>query len=141
MSPFDVHYNRAPLSGLIEFIRHYPALKKNLNMGHMHLRTLIHKLPYYENSLHIMQNERTITKMNCSYSGKTLSCYLIQIGGRTVNRVVSYFREGDHVERGDIFGMIRMGSQVDIVVPHLNGMQLMVQPGQKVRAGETILIE
>jgi phosphatidylserine decarboxylase len=37
MSPFDVHYNRAPVSGKIGFIRHYPAHGENLDMGSMHL--------------------------------------------------------------------------------------------------------
>jgi phosphatidylserine decarboxylase len=44
------------------------------------------------------------------------------------------------VAKGDIFGMIRIGSQVDLVVTRLPGMEVKVRPGDKVRAGETILI-
>jgi phosphatidylserine decarboxylase len=36
MSPFDVHYNRAPVSGKVEFVRHYPGRGRNLHMGPMH---------------------------------------------------------------------------------------------------------
>jgi phosphatidylserine decarboxylase len=44
------------------------------------------------------------------------------------------------VAKGDLFGMIRIGSQVDLVVTHLRGMEVRVRPGDKVRAGETIFI-
>jgi phosphatidylserine decarboxylase len=37
--------------------------------------------------------------------------------------------------------MIKIGSQVDIIVPYFKDMQIKVRPGDKVRAGETILIE
>jgi phosphatidylserine decarboxylase len=40
MSPFDVHYNRAPVSGKVEFVCHYPGRGRNLHMGPMHWRIL-----------------------------------------------------------------------------------------------------
>jgi len=141
MSPFNVHYNRAPLSGLIEFIRHYPARVNNFYMRPMHLRTIFRKKPLYKNSLHILHNERTVTKVNGIFRGIPLPCYLVQIAGKRVNRIESYLREGDYIKRGAIFGMIRMGSQVDLVVRHVTGMQVQVKQGDKVRAGETVLIE
>ncbi len=141
MSPFDVHFNRAPLSGQIQFIRHYPAVKKNVHMGSMHLRTVLKLAPLSKNSLHIVQNERTITKIDGEFKGDALSCYVIQIAGGSVRGIDSYFREGEKVERGAIFGMIRIGSQVDLIVPLKEGMKMRVHPGQRVRAGETVLIE
>ena len=140
MSPFNVHYNRAPLSGLVEFIRHYPARMKNFYMQPMHLRTIFRKKPFYENSLHILHNERTVTKLNCLYRGIPLPCYLVQIAGKSVNRIESYMRPGACIKRGEVFGMIKLGSQVDIIVRQAAGMQVKVNPGDKVRAGETILI-
>jgi len=47
MSPFDVHYNRAPLSGEIQAVTHYPAQSKNLHMGPMHWRSILNCLPMY----------------------------------------------------------------------------------------------
>jgi phosphatidylserine decarboxylase len=47
---------------------------------------------------------------------------------------------GEEVGKGKIFGMIRIGSQVDLVLPYERGMKILVQPGDRVRAGETILI-
>ena len=140
MSPFDVHYNRAPLAGEVGFIRHHPALGKNLLMGPMHLRILMKRKPYYENSLHIVQNERTVTCLQGEYRGSPLALYVVQIGSRNVHGIDSYFQAGDRVERGATFGMIRIGSQVDLIVPWREGLQAQVRPGDRVRAGETILI-
>ncbi|HWR88304.1 MAG TPA: phosphatidylserine decarboxylase [Acidiferrobacterales bacterium] len=141
MSPFDVHYNRAPLTASIGFIRHHPALSANVHMGPMHLRTLIGRSPYYANSMHIVVNERTVTHFDGEYRGAPASLYVVQIGARTVNGIDSYYQVGQRVERGKTFGMIRIGSQVDLIMPWREGFALQVQPGDKVRAGETILIQ
>jgi phosphatidylserine decarboxylase len=141
MSPFDVHYNRAPVSGEVEFIRHYPAKKKNLHMGSMHWRTLAKRLPYYENSFHILENERKVTKINAFYKDLPFSCYIIQIAGGSVQGIESCVKEGETIQKGAIFGMIRIGSQVDLVMPRIEGLKLKARPGDKVRAGETIILE
>ncbi|HET9699635.1 MAG TPA: phosphatidylserine decarboxylase [Burkholderiales bacterium] len=140
MSPFDVHFNRAPLAGTIGFIRRHPARGENAHMGPMHWRSLVGIEPRYRNSVHIVQNERTVTHFLGEYEGAPLSLYVVQIGARTVNGIDSYFREGERVERGQTFGMIRIGSQVDLVVPWRPGLEARVRPGQRVRAGETILV-
>jgi phosphatidylserine decarboxylase len=140
MSPFDVHYNRAPLTGTIDFIRRHPARGENLHMGAMHWRTLLNREPHYAGSLHIMQNERTVTRFVADYRGAALGYYVVQIGARTVNGIDSYYRTGEQVERGQTFGMIRIGSQVDLVVPWRAGFEPQVRPGETVRAGETVLI-
>ncbi len=81
MSPFDVHYNRAPLSGDIEFIRHHRAQWKNHHMGSMHWRSLMRRFPIYENSHHLISNERTVTKIRGTYRREDVSCYVVQIAG------------------------------------------------------------
>jgi phosphatidylserine decarboxylase len=133
MSPFDVHYNRAPVSGKVEFVRHYPGQGRNLHMGPMHWRILLRRPPYYRDSAHIVQNERTVTKI--------AGCYIVQIAAKTVAGIDSYLKAGDSAERGAIFGMIRIGSQVDVVLPWRDGMKVRVRPGDRVRAGETVLVE
>jgi phosphatidylserine decarboxylase len=141
MSPFDVHYNRAPIIGRIDFVRRHPSSGGNLHMGSMHWRTLFDIAPHYAESVHIVQNERTVTHLVGDYRGAPLSCYVVQIGARTVNGIDSYFREGDVIERGQTLGMIRIGSQVDLVVSWRPDLRVLVQPGQRVRAGETRLVE
>jgi phosphatidylserine decarboxylase len=141
MSPFDVHYNRAPLQGSVEFVRHHPGRGPNLDMGAMHWRILTGREPFYEDSLHIVQNERTVTKINGRFRGVALPCYVVQIASKNVSGIDSYVKPGDAVQRGAVFGMIRIGSQVDVVVPWVQGMQVHVRPGDRVVAGETILVD
>jgi len=138
MSPFDVHYNRAPLDGTVEFVRHHPGRGRNLHMGPMHWRILFGRKPYYEGSAHIVQNERTVTKIRSACGD---SCYVVQIAAKTVDGIDSYVKPGDTVEKGAIFGMIRIGSQVDVVVPWREGIAVRVRPGDRVRAGETVLFD
>ncbi len=140
MSPFNVHYNRSPLAGQVEFVHHYPARPANLAMAAMHLRTLLNRPPHYHNSRHIISNERTVTKIASRYRQQDLSCYIVQIAGRSVNGIDSYVTVGQQVKKGDILGMIRIGSQVDLVVTRREGMRVLVKPGDKVRAGETVVI-
>ena len=140
MSPFNVHYNRVPLSGRVEFIKHYPPNGKNYHMGPMHWRTLISRRPLYRQSLHIVGNERTVTKVTGKFRGKDLPYYVIQIAGKSVKGIDSYTRAGAAVNKGAIFGMIRIGSQVDLVLAHQPEMKILAKPGDRVRAGESILI-
>ena len=141
MSPFDVHFNRAPVSGTVEFVRHHPGRGPNLHMGPMHWRILRRREPYYEGSAHIVQNERMVTKINGALRGTVLPCYVVQIAAKTVAGIDSYVRPGMPVEQGAIFGMIRVGSQVDVVLPWREEMSVRVRPGERVRAGETVLCD
>jgi phosphatidylserine decarboxylase len=141
MSPFDVHYNRAPLAGRIGFIRRHAARGANAYMTPMHWRTLFNVAPHYTDSVHIVQNERAVTHITGEYRGAALGVYVVQIGARTVNGIDSYYQVGQRVERGATFGMIRVGSQVDLIIPWRADFDVRVQPGERVRAGETILIQ
>ncbi len=140
MSPFDVHYNRAPLSGCVMDVKHHPPKTTNRHMGAMHLRTLMRRRPLYRGSMHLIENERTVTRIDGEYSGESLPCYIVQIAGGSVRGIDSYIPPGGRVARGEIFGMIRIGSQVDLVLPWKAGMEVLVKPGDRVRAGETLLV-
>jgi phosphatidylserine decarboxylase len=141
MSPFNVHYNRVPVSGTIRFIHHHPASTGNVCMLWMHLRTLFRRPPLYKNSTHIVLNERTVTKIDGEYRGNRIGCYVVQIAAKSVSGIDVYASEGQKVSAGEIYGMIRIGSQVDMVVTPLAGMKIRVTPGQRVRAGRTVLID
>jgi phosphatidylserine decarboxylase len=140
MSPFDVHYNRTPLAGTVAFVRRHPASGGNVSMTAMHWRSLLGLEPRYAGSEHIVQNERTVTRFEAEYRGAPLPLYVVQIGALTVNGIDSYIKPGQRVERGATFGMIRIGSQVDLVVPWRPGFEVRVRPGDRVRAGETIVV-
>lgn len=140
MSPFDVHYNRAPLTATVDMIKKHPGTGPNAHMGPMHWRTIIKRAPLYANSVHIVQNERTVTRFVAEYAGTPLSFYVVQIGAKTVNGIDSYFNVGEGVARGAKFGMIRIGSQVDLILPRRPEFKVLVKPGERVRAGESILV-
>ncbi len=140
MSPFDVHYNRVPQDGTVAFIHRHAATNGNAHMGAMHWRSVLGIEPRYAGSMHIVQNERAVTAIDSAYRGEAMRYYVVQIGALTVNGIDAYFRAGDRVERGETFGMIRIGSQVDLVVPWRTGLEAVVRPGDRVRAGETIVV-
>ncbi len=141
MSPFDVHYNRAPVSGTVDFVRRHPGRGPNLHMGAMHWRILRRREPYYEGAEHIVQNERAVTRISGALKGFPLYCYVVQIAAKTVSGIDSYVKPGETVEKGAVFGMIRIGSQVDVVIPWREGLNVRVRPGDRVRAGETLLCD
>lgn len=141
MSPFDVHFNRSPLPGRIESVNHYPPKKANFHMHPMHLRTVLSLKPYYRGSRHILENERTVTRISGQFKSSDLSCYVVQIAGGQVSGIDSYIPVGGEVDKGQIFGMIRIGSQVDLIVPKWENMRITVTPGDKVFAGESVLVE
>jgi phosphatidylserine decarboxylase len=94
----------------------------------------------YQNSPHILENERTVTRIDGRVGRNLLSCYVVQIAGGSVDGIDSFVKVGQLLQKGSIFGMIRIGSQVDIICNWVEGMRLQVSAGDKVRAGETILI-
>ncbi len=88
-----------------------------------------------------MENERKVTRIQGALKGSPVSCYVVQIGAKTVHGIDSYIPEGGRVQKGEIFGMIRIGSQVDLIAPLLADVKIKVKPGDSVRAGETVLLE
>ena len=64
---------------------------------------------------------------------------VVQIASRLVRRIVSYVSEGEEIELGTRIGAIRFGSQVDVVVPRRVDLEVTVQPGDRIRAGESII--
>ncbi|MBF0299209.1 MAG: phosphatidylserine decarboxylase [Oligoflexia bacterium] len=140
MSPFDVHYNRMPIKGHIKKIGHYfpnSPLSKKINQGMYNIfsNLLFDEKPYYHDADFIIDNERA------SYIIKNNQCtvYVTQIADRWVNKIVNFVDE-KILSQGEIFGMIRMGSQVDIFVPSLDTYRIKVSLGEKVKAGISVLM-
>jgi hypothetical protein len=103
-------------------------------------RTILGRPPFYRHARHIIQNERQVTRIVGTYKGERFPYYVVQIAGRSVNGIDSFVQPGEEVDKGSIFGIIRIGSQVDLVVPHLPDLKIKTRPGARVRAGETILV-
>ena len=117
MSPINVHVNRSPINGKVNFFKYHPG--KYLVAWHPKSSLL---------------NERTTLVLGHS-SGKEV--LVRQIAGALARRIVWYVKEGDTIAQGDQFGFIKFGSRVDLYLPI--GTQIDVQIGQKVTGGVTVL--
>ncbi len=118
MSFLDVHVNRAPVAGRVALLTHVPGLFGSLRDPQM-----------------VFENERTTTIIR--HGG--IDVAVVQIASRLVRQIASFVREGDDVVLGQRIGVIRLGSQVDLVLPVGSGLTILVSPGERVTAGVSIL--
>ncbi len=132
MSFFDVHVNRVPINGQLEFIKHHKA--KNFSMNLMGLRKYGGLKPLYKDSVHIYENERKTTRIRGEFP-----VYVVQIADAYVSKIVCFAEEGDMKKKGDRFGKIMMGSQVDLIFPYTDNMKIQVNEWDHVKAGESII--
>jgi phosphatidylserine decarboxylase len=116
MNVFDVHVNRAPMSGRITHMKYFPGNFINASFEHAG-----------------EENERNRFEMETE-DGKIA---FTQIAGLVARRIVSYTAVGDQIKAGQRIGMIRFGSRVNCEIPA--GYELCVKLGDKVVAGKTII--
>ncbi len=116
MSVFNVHVNRSPISGEIKCQKYVcgrfrPAYKDSVG---------------YENEHHLIgiENDR-------------LRITVTQIAGILARRIVSWVTLNDTLVQGELYGMIRFGSCLEIVMP--DDVKVMVAKGDKVVGGQTVL--
>jgi phosphatidylserine decarboxylase len=117
MSPLNVHVNRNPVSGKINYLRYHPG--KYLVAWHP------------KSSL---ENERT-TLVICTENGQQV--LLRQIAGALARRIRWYVKEGEEVMQGAEFGFITFGSRVDVFLPL--GSKIEVTAGTVTKGGLTVL--
>ena len=116
MSVFDVHVNRAAISGtLVEY---------SYNPGR--------KISAFKEKASL-ENEQNLSV----WQGPAGKVALKQIAGLVARRIVFDFSPGDEAERGDRIGLIRYGSRVDVFLPA--DAEILVEKGDRVRAGESAL--
>ncbi|HXS48791.1 MAG TPA: phosphatidylserine decarboxylase [Sphingomicrobium sp.] len=119
MSVFDVHINRAPISGRIKRIAYVPGKFVNADLDKAS-----------------EDNERQHFLIE---GADGLKVAFTQIAGLVARRIVSFVHEGDDVEAGQRIGLIRFGSRVDVYLPA--GTSPRVLLGQRAIAGETVIAE
>jgi phosphatidylserine decarboxylase len=81
------------------------------------------------------ENERATTIIEQG----DLQVAVVQIASRLVRQIASFVHAGQEVALGQRIGVIRLGSQVDLVLPARRDIQVTVRPGERVRAGESIV--
>ncbi len=118
MSPLNVHVNRIPISGKVDYLRYIEGE---------------YLVAFYEKADE--RNERSEIGITSQW-GKVL---FTQVAGTIARRIVYNLSEGDSVTAGKRFGMIKFGSRSDVIVG--DDWNLKVKLGDRVTAGETILFE
>jgi phosphatidylserine decarboxylase len=116
MSPLNVHVNRNPVSGIVQYFKYHPG--KYLVAWHPKSST---------------ENERTTVVYS---TGKT-EILMRQIAGALAKRIKWYIKEGDKVEQGVDMGFIKFGSRVDLYLPL--GTKVEVVMDQQVKGNKTVI--
>ncbi|MBN1333723.1 MAG: phosphatidylserine decarboxylase family protein [Synergistales bacterium] len=116
MSVLDVHVNRTPFTGVVEHLEYVPGEKM------------------------MAFNEKASEKNERMYVGLMTDkgpLLMVQIAGFLARRIVCRLSKGDLLEKGQRFGMIKLGSRVDVYLPP--GVEPRVHVGHRVRAGASII--
>ncbi len=116
MSVFNVHVNRSPMDGEIKLQKYFcgrfrPAYKDEVGFVNEH-------------HLIGLENDR-------------LRITVKQIAGILARRIVSWVTLDDKLKQGDLYGMIRFGSCLEIVMPA--DVEVCVKKGEKVTGGQTVI--
>lgn len=118
MSPLNVHVNRIPITGQVEYLKYYEGKF----------------IAAFEDKA--SENNERMEIGLVSENGKVL---FTQVAGFLARRIVTELNVGDSVKIGERFGMIKFGSRVDVFVP--DSWKPVVKLNDHVSAGETILFE
>jgi phosphatidylserine decarboxylase len=118
MNFLNVHVNRAPIDGRISMVQH--------------IRGRFLSLKWKEA---VAQNERALTVIDNGH----FKVGVVQIASRLVRKIVVYLQEGHTVQKGQRIGMIRFGSQVDLILPEFSSIGIEIKPGDNVKAGVSVV--
>ncbi len=116
MSLFSVHINRVPVDGIVKEISYKPG----------------RFIPAFRDKAS-EDNEKNVIEIE-NEQGNVI---LTQIAGSLSRRIVCNLNPGQHVNRGERFGLIHFGSLVELALP--TAVELKVREGRRVKAGETVL--
>jgi phosphatidylserine decarboxylase len=116
MNAFSVHVNRSPCEGAVEYLEYVPGKK---------IAAFAPKASQV--------NERHYVGLRTLH-GPVL---LVQIAGLLARRIVCRVKRGDVLSAGERYGMIKLGSKVDIYLPA--EVKLSIKVNDKVYAGKSLL--
>jgi phosphatidylserine decarboxylase len=122
---FDVHVTRSPISGEKLFDHHVSG------------RIVPMTNPLFE---YINDRETVVIKQKSSDEANSLIVGVVQIATFITRTVKSFVREKTQIDQGEPIGMIRLGSQVDVVL-FSSDVNVLVQTGDRVYAGITKIAE
>lgn len=121
LSIFNVHVNRIPTSSQVTQVRYFPGAFLDAR-----------------NPDSAVRNEQLWVDLVESASGRPFR--LKQISGAIARRIVCWLKPGDRLERGERIGMIKFGSRTDLIVPAVPRPEVLIQVGDTVHGGTTVLL-
>lgn len=121
MNVFDVHVNRAPIAGKVTDILYRKGKFVNASLDKAST-----------------DNERLAMTMEVDNKAKT-KIAVVQIAGLVARRILCDAKVSDNLSVGQIFGLIRFGSRVDVWMPLDTNVMVLV--GQCTVAGETVIAD
>jgi phosphatidylserine decarboxylase len=121
LSIFNVHINRSPWTGTVDRITYRPG--KFLN-------ALLPESARENESLQLL-----LTADAGAEAPDGVRLKVKQITGQFARRIVCRSKPGDRLERGELFGMIKLGSRTELVLAPADRWQVQVQVGDRLRAG------
>ena len=116
MNLFSVHVNRTPCTGRVDYLEYVPGKKI---------------AAFSPKASEI--NERNYVGLSTQW-GRVM---MVQIAGLVARRIVCRLKRGDILDVGQRYGMIKLGSRVDLYVPC--DTLIRVKMGENVKAGETLI--
>lgn len=125
LSVFDVHVNRSPCAGTVIYAAYRPG--RFLDVRHPDCANI---------------NEANTLGIACDPDvGTDIRIVVRQLAGLIARRIICTHGVGDKLGRGELFGMIRFGSRTELYVPLDRPHKVLVKRGDKVKGGETVLVE
>ncbi|MBP1600693.1 MAG: phosphatidylserine decarboxylase, partial [Acidobacteria bacterium] len=118
LNVFDVHVNRAPIEGELE------------------------KLEYRRGRFKVASKDEAsrVNEQNVlTIRGPDATLVMKQIAGLIARRVVCWKKAGQKMERGEVIGLIRFGSRVDLLLPE--NASVLVCVGDRVKGGSSVIAE
>jgi phosphatidylserine decarboxylase len=116
MSPLDVHINRSPIGGKVAKVEYFKG-KKN---------------PATSNQASLTNERNTIT-----LEGVGITVTSTQIAGIMARRIVCWAKEGDELQQGEKYGLIKFSSRTDVRMPAK--VEIKVKIGDHVKGGTSVL--
>ncbi len=123
MNPMNVHYQRAPTGAKV--------ISKQYSSGSFN--NAVTMCNDYGIRFENEHNELLLQ----TASGKNYK--VIQIAGFLARRIEDYVNPGQNIKQGDVIGLIKLGSQVTVILPR--GIKPKVKSGDITIDGETIIAE
>jgi phosphatidylserine decarboxylase len=114
MSFFDVHVNRVPYSGIIKYVDLPRIQTRNIPMLAVE-KDLFDGIVNYDNLNYLFYNERRLNKIIIPDLKYTY--YILQIADQDVDLILTFHKQKDFITQNERLGMIRYGSQVDLILP------------------------